>query len=429
MTDSINIRSLLENFSLDKDLLNSESTKIEYFNTDKEEIPRYINEFWTSGQRKASSIHEVSYRACFKPQIPAFFINLFTEKGDFVYDPFSGRGTTIIEAGLSGRNIISNDINPLSKILSFPRFFIPEIKKLEKRLKEIPLNKNLKSEIDLSMFYHPDTEQELISLKNYLKEREISQVEDELDRWIRMVATNRLTGHSKGFFSVYTLPPNQAVSQESQIRINKKLGQKPEYRSTSDIILKKSKNLIKTLDKEQIKSLRKAGLNGLFLCKDAGETEEIKSETVQLTVTSPPFLNIVHYSADNWLRCWFNSIDDKEIGKKITMKRTVEEWSSVMEKVFLELYRITKKNGWIAFEVGEVNKGKINLDEYIVPVGIKSGFKCEAILINTQNFTKTSNIWGVKNNNYGTNSNRIIIFQKILLNHSPFTKNCKHVIR
>jgi DNA modification methylase len=132
LTDSINIRSLLENFSLDKDLLNSEPTKIEYFNTGEVEIPRYINEFWTAGQRKASSIHEVSYRACFKPQIPAFFIKLFTAKGDFVYDPFSGRGTTIIEAGLSGRNIISNDINPLSKILSFPRFFIPDIKKLRR---------------------------------------------------------------------------------------------------------------------------------------------------------------------------------------------------------------------------------------------------------------------------------------------------------
>ena len=130
MTEKINIRSLLENFSLDKDLLNSEpeKTKIEYFNTGETEIPKYINEFWTSGQRKASSIHEVSYRACFKPQIPAFFINLFTEKEDFVYDPFGGRGTTIIEAGLSGRNIISNDINPLSKILSYPRFFIPDIK-------------------------------------------------------------------------------------------------------------------------------------------------------------------------------------------------------------------------------------------------------------------------------------------------------------
>jgi len=27
----------------------------------------YINEFWTSGQRQASPLHEISYRACFKP--------------------------------------------------------------------------------------------------------------------------------------------------------------------------------------------------------------------------------------------------------------------------------------------------------------------------------------------------------------------------
>ena len=28
-------------------------------------IKRFVNEFWTAKQRQASSIHEVSYRACF----------------------------------------------------------------------------------------------------------------------------------------------------------------------------------------------------------------------------------------------------------------------------------------------------------------------------------------------------------------------------
>src|SRR5579863_4027599 len=57
-------------------------------------IAYFVNEFWTSGQRQAHSIHEVSYRACFKPQLPEFFIERLTECGDCVYDPFSGRGTT-----------------------------------------------------------------------------------------------------------------------------------------------------------------------------------------------------------------------------------------------------------------------------------------------------------------------------------------------
>ena len=78
----------------------------------------------------------------------------------------------------------------------------------------------------------------------------------------------------------------------------------------------------------------------------------------------------------------------------------------------LELYRITKKQGWIAFEVGEVRNGKIKLDEHIAEIGIKAGFECECIMINEQVFTKTANIWGVKNNENGTNSNRIVILKK-----------------
>jgi len=62
--------------------------------------------------------------------------------------------------------------------------------------------------------------------------------------------------------------------------------------------------------------------------------------------------------------------------------------------------------------VGEVRRGSVKLEEVVAPLGIAAGFKCTAILINTQSFTKTANIWGVKNNRHGTNSNRIVLFRK-----------------
>ena len=43
-----------------------------------------INEYWTSKQRQANSLHEISYRACFKPQLPEFFIQRLTKEGDGV---------------------------------------------------------------------------------------------------------------------------------------------------------------------------------------------------------------------------------------------------------------------------------------------------------------------------------------------------------
>ena len=36
--------------------------------------PVLTREFWTARQRQASNLHEVSYRACYKPQLPRLFI-------------------------------------------------------------------------------------------------------------------------------------------------------------------------------------------------------------------------------------------------------------------------------------------------------------------------------------------------------------------
>ncbi|NBB78545.1 MAG: site-specific DNA-methyltransferase, partial [Verrucomicrobia bacterium] len=101
-------------------------------------IKYYINEFWTSRQRQASRLHEVSYRACFKPQLPRFFIERLTAPGDVVYDPFMGRGTTPLEAALLGRIPYGNDTNPLSRALVAPRLAPPSMRSIEERLRSIP---------------------------------------------------------------------------------------------------------------------------------------------------------------------------------------------------------------------------------------------------------------------------------------------------
>lgn len=367
-------------------------------------------ELWTAGQRQAHSLHEVSYRACFKPQLPRYFIERYTKSGDTVYDPFAGRGTTALEAALLNRRVISNDINPLSRMLLEPRLAPPALIEVQDRLAQIVYRAGAETDIDLSMFYHPATLAEIVSLREYLAQRRAAGSEDSVDRWIRMIATNRLTGHSPGFFSVYTLPPNQATSTASQKRINLKRQQTPEYRDTRKLILRKSRALLKDLSAEQRASL-KASRPRFYEC-DARATPGIRDASVVLTVTSPPFLDIVQYADDNWLRGWFNRIELEGVTKRITMARRVDHWSEVMAAVLRELHRVTRRKGHVAFEVGEVRNGKIRLEQHVVPLGLKTGFECEAVLINEQAFTKTANIWGVKNNRAGTNSNRIVLLRK-----------------
>ncbi|MGB3502251.1 MAG: DNA methyltransferase [Mesorhizobium sp.] len=367
-------------------------------------VPFLINEFWTAGQRQGHSLHEVSYRACFKPQLPEFFIERLTEPGDTVYDPFMGRGTTLIQAAMMGRAPVGNDINPLSTMLARPRVSPPRIEEVARRLKLIPWDRQAQTDDELLVFYHPETLAEIVSLRAYLIERDRNGVLNEVDDWIRMVAINRLTGHSSGFFSVYSLPPNQAVSLASQRRINEKRNQTPPRRSVPDIILKKSRTLLKD-------GVPASMSGGSFHSGPASATPGIATASVDLVVTSPPFLDIVQYAADNWLRCWFAGLDADAIN--ISMHRKASDWTSFVHDTFLELGRVVKPSGHVAFEVGEVRNGTIALELLVLEALGGTPFDAECVIINQQEFTKTANCWGVANNAKGTNSNRIVVARRV----------------
>ena len=371
-------------------------------------VPYYVNEFWTSKQRAAHSLHEVSYRACFKPQLPRFFIERLTRCGDVVYDPFMGRGTTLIEAALLDREVVGCDVNPLAPVLCLPRIQPPKLEEVEARLREISFKGPTVKDEELNVFFHPKTMVQIRALQRFFEEKGLFL--DEVDNWIRMVATNRLTGHSPGFFSVYTLPPNQATSIRAQEKINAKREQTPPVRDVAAIILKKSRTLLKHFDREQESSLLERGKNARILTSSAAETASLASESIDLVVTSPPFLDVIDYQGDNWLRCWFNGFDASEV--KIWGFRKPEDWQEAMARVLEELARVLKPGGHVAFEVGEVRKGSLLLEELVVPAGLSAGLKPELILVNEQEFTKTANCWGVDNLGKGTNTNRVILFSK-----------------
>jgi SAM-dependent methyltransferase len=383
------------------------STEVKSLAEGEDAVPVFINEFWTSKQRAASSLHEISYRACFKPQLPRFFIERLTAASDLVYDPFLGRGTTTIEAALLRRRVAGCDINPLSSILTAPRLRPPHLRDVRDRLTKLDWNYNGELNEELLTFYHRDTLREICALRSHLLSNDAV---GEVDNWIRMVATNRLTGHSAGFFSVYTLPPNQALTPKRQQKINEDRNQVPPRRSVPDLIIRKTESLLQTVSDFDRRHLNEAASDVILLTQSCDRTPEIKDNSVDLIVTSPPFLDVVDYATDNWLRCWFNGIDDEKID--IWTFRKSSEWVEAMERVFNELHRALSPGGYIAFEVGEVRRGKLRMEELVIPAAKTARLSPVLVLINSQEFTKTSNCWGVTNQIAGTNTNRVVLLQK-----------------
>ena len=367
-------------------------------------IPYFLNEFWTSAQRQSHALHEISYRACFKAELPAFFIDRLSRPGDAVLDPFMGRGTTLLEAALRGRHVYGNDINPLSPLLIRPRIRSVDLRDVARALKSLDWGAGEIDRKDLLAFYHPDTLRQINALRSWLAARAPLENPnpDPVADWIRMVALGRLSGHSPGFFSGRSMPPNQAVSINAQKKINERLGLTPPARDVAKLILKKSKSL-----------LRQGCLDNLVdqtLCTGPAWEVDLPDASIDLVVTSPPFLDIVDYAADNWLRCWFAGIDPSSVA--IDRHRTETAWQTMVARVLTELARLLKPGGIVAFEVGEVRNQTVFLERLVWDAAEQLPYRRHGVLVNAQTFTKTANCWGVANGQMGTNTNRIVLFER-----------------
>ena len=257
-------------------------------------------------------------------------------------------------------------------------------------------------EDDLLVFFNPDTLTEIHNLRNYLLRRASEGVLDEVDDWIRMVALNRLTGHSSGYLSVYTLPPNQAASVRSQRKINLDRNQVPEYRNLAKLIMKKSRSLLRDGSPSEC--------DPIFSTDLAWNAQNIPDGSVSLVVTSPPFLDVIHYDKDNWLRCWFAGIDVQSV--QISQLKDVADWQAMIRTVLEDLARKVRPGGHVAFEVGEVRGGKLLLEQLVWQAAEGLPFCRMAVVVNGGNFTKTAKIWNVGNNQKGTNTNRIVMLRR-----------------
>ena len=251
------------------------------------------------------------------------------------------------------------------------------------------------------MFFHPETLRQIVSLRAWLMDREATGSFDAIDDWIRLVTMSRLTGHSPGFFSVYTLPPNQAASVASQKRINERRGQTPPERDVKALILRKTSSL-----------LRQGGMDFPAVdlsCGDARTTNHIGDNSIDLVVTSPPFLDVVDYRIDNHVRAWFAGIDVD--AQPISMPSGTEDWQRFTAGVLRELCRVVRPGGVICYEVGEVRNATIKLEELVYAAVRDAEVPVEIIgvLVNEQEFSKTSNVWGITNNRKGTNTNRVVM--------------------
>jgi len=255
------------------------------------------------------------YKGKFHPQMIRALLNIIgLKEGDTVLDPFSGSGTTALEAQLLGINFIGIDISPLcviqGRVKTESIYVIDEIKKL-------------KNEISANVV--PNLFQTNENYYNFL---------DKLSKDERV----------KNFYILARLLAVSDNSRRNRDFVNS-------FLKNVDLMLASVKDYIQIKEKLNLK------LGDVTI--EVGDSRNIKLQdnSVDGIITSPPYSialdyvqNDIHSLKD--LGYDVLKMRDDFIGVRGNGRSRVELYNEDMKKSYSEMYRVLKPNKYAVIVIG-----------------------------------------------------------------------------
>ena len=230
-----------------------------------------------------------------------------TRPGDVVLDPFSGRGTTLLEGLLLDRPAIGIDVNPVAACVTGAKARPPQLVQVENRLTSLEQDfakydvEDLKEESrSLPSFFgrafYYSTLREILFLRRRLRWRD-----DQVDCFVAALVLGSLHGEMDKSSSYFSNQMPRTVSTKPNYSI--------QYWRKNNLWARKRRTF--ALLRERARLRLGAGMPrmvGLSVLGDSRRATRLLPQhwgDIAAIVTSPPYLNVTNYEEDQWLRLWF----------------------------------------------------------------------------------------------------------------------------
>ena len=293
-----------------------------------------------------------SYHGKLKPGIAHHLVSHFSKPGEIVLDPLSGVGTIPFEACIQGRKGIGNDLSELAFIVTKAKLEKPEY---EDVLKTIDV---LKKYIDchitdidddnppyatfglngkIPSYYDKETYKEILCARSFFKGRirELSAPESMV-----LAALAHILHGNRPYALSRRSHPLTPYAPKGEF----------EY-----------KNLVEHLiDK----------VNGAYKCSDFGEyllgqaiygdfrDIDLKHNSVDVIICSPPFADSMRFYSQNWLRLWFCGWEPEDF---VSAKdRFIDDKQNKDMSLYVDFFemcnRVLKPKGKVILHLGRTKK-------------------------------------------------------------------------
>ena len=244
---------------------------------------------------------------------------------------------------------------------------------------------------DASVFYSKKTFEQILRLKKVLENENSNRA-----IFTKAIILGILHGNTVNSFSLQC-SHSYGMSPGYVKKYAKEHGLRRPYRNVLECILNKGKILL-----DDTKLPKK----GIALQNDSTKLK-LKSKSVDMILTSPPYFNIQTYAWANWLRLWFLGFDYKKIRKGLAESGSTDIYRKFMLKSISELFRVLQPGGKCFIVVGDItlrSHGKkkfINTANFLLPLLEDVGFRLDKIIVdyipqNKKVITYLTSEYGIK---------------------------------
>lgn len=243
------------------------------------------------------------YFAMFPEEFVRKHVAAWSDPGDWVFDPFSGRGTTVFESLLNGRYAAGCDTNPVAVCVSNAKSNPPTLRDIHDRIDILEAGCCSDAEdhavLGTDFFqacFHPATLEQILWLRRNLRWKDSS-----VDCFLAALVLGSLHGESHRTENCLSnrMPRVISTKPDYSVRWWQARGYVAPERNAFEIL-------------RRLAVYRFASdpppLKGRVRQADARGSTEVFPElrrAVRLVITSPPYLDTTNFQEDQWLRLWF----------------------------------------------------------------------------------------------------------------------------
>jgi DNA modification methylase len=379
------------------------------------------------------------YIGSFSQALAEYFIRVYSNVGDAILDPFSGRGTVAMQALYHQRNVICNDLSAYSNTLCHSILYLPHMADVVNYIDELELyiNKNYGEisaeyygkgeENDVAKLYHPETFGKIVRLKNTLNSKKFlfgrglgkfsAEYEHEVVMFIRAVITQLILASSLSFNGLKVRGTDN-TSVKGILRYFVALKEKPQQVD----IFENMKIYVNKMNLDGLGLRNKlVSLNRRMISCDA-KMLDIPSGSVDGVITSPPYFKVLSYGKSNWARLWtldnigdpliktllpkvkesdsseiYGKLYDKVTDHTFSTKDNAQQYSSFTGFYLKEIYRVLKNDAFAVIIVGDYgSKKKMEAWKLVKDRAELFGFKTNMVIMDRLNVdTKSSSQFNV----------------------------------